>query len=184
MQNVNDRTKDSHRFCACGAYSLALCVRNATMNNRRLAQRMFIDAAPHCCFTRAFAAATEPLRWINNALSPLIFVSAQQPTPTMSNGQVPLATTYPPDVGCFQNSTSNEPWTILYEENNCSVTNNMLNFLNLTEDYKQYISVYCLNPPTDDDCPFGFCPNPDVSGPLVRVASELTQAFHVLEPYH
>ena len=56
----------------------------------------------------------------------------------------------------------------------------MINFLNLTEDPKQYVTVYCLNPPEDDICPFGFCPNPDIAGPLVRIASELTQTSATL----
>ena len=50
-----------------------------------------------------------------------------------------------------------------------------MNFLDLTgTDYKPYLAAYCVQPPADDDCPFGFCPNPDIAGPLVRVASELT----------
>ena len=59
--------------------------------------------------------------------------------------------------------------------NNCSVTNNMVNFLNLTgPKYEPYLAAYCLSPPGDDDCPFGFCSNSDIAGPLVRIASELT----------
>lgn len=93
----------------------------------------------------------------------------------MASDQLPM--TYPPDIDCFQVGF----WSPeLFEYNNCSVTNNMINFLNLTEDPKQYVTVYCLNPPEDDICPFGFCPNPDIAGPLVRIASELTQTSATL----
>ena len=73
---------------------------------------------------------------------------------------------YPPDSYCF--------WDAQFEYRpDCSVTVNMVNFLNLTgTDYKRYLAAYCLNPPTDDGCPFGFCPNPDIAGLLVRIASE------------
>lgn len=92
-----------------------------------------------------------------------------------SGDEVPLATTYPPDISCF----SSEWWSLeTFKALNCSVTSNMVGFLNLTgSDVKPYLSVYCLNPPEDDVCPFGFCPNPDIAGPLVRIASELIQAF-------
>lgn len=85
--------------------------------------------------------------------------------------EVVLSTTYPPDIGCF---SAEQFWLpAIFEANNCSVTDNMVGFLNLTgPDVKSYLSVYCLNPPSDDVCPFGFCPNPDIAGPLVRVASE------------
>ena len=35
---------------------------------------------------------------------------------------------------------------------------------------KTFAAIYCLNPPGDDDCPIGLCPNPDVAGPLLRIA--------------
>lgn len=37
--------------------------------------------------------------------------------------------------------------------------------------------IYCLNPPKNDDCPIGICPNPDVDGPLVRIACEFSFSF-------
>ncbi|KAF8522715.1 hypothetical protein BU17DRAFT_15407, partial [Hysterangium stoloniferum] len=33
---------------------------------------------------------------------------------------------------------------------------------------------YCLNPPQDDGCPYGYCPNADVGGSLVRISAYLT----------
>jgi len=100
------------------------------------------------------------------------------------DGQLPLTITYPPDIECFK-EPNNTLWNINYQDNNCSVTENMVDFLNLTgADFKKYVSVYCLNAPSDDLCPFGFCPNPDIAGPLVRMASEFIQAFRVLDPYH
>jgi len=65
------------------------------------------------------------------------------------------------------------------------VTDNMVGFLNLTgPDLKSYLSVYCLNPPSDDVCPFYVCPNADIAGPLVRIASELTPAFGDFELHY
>ena len=73
---------------------------------------------------------------------------------------VPFTTThYPPDA-------------------NCSVADGMVNFLNLTgPNINRYLAAYCFDPPDDDSCLHGFCSNPDIAGPLVRIASELTQAF-------
>ena len=39
----------------------------------------------------------------------------------------------------------------------------MVNCLNLTE-IGRYVAAYCTNPPRDDDCPFDFCPNPEIAG--------------------
>lgn len=36
--------------------------------------------------------------------------------------------------------------------------------LNLTQDITKYVAAYCVNPPRDDDCPFDFCPNPEIAG--------------------
>lgn len=33
-----------------------------------------------------------------------------------------------------------------------------------------FVEIYCSNPLKDDDCPVGICPNPDIAGPLVRIA--------------
>lgn len=96
-----------------------------------------------------------------------------------SNGQLPVS--YPPDIRCFADASHtwdpNE-----FRANDCNITGNMVNYLNLTGmDYNPYIAAYCLRPPADDDCPFGFCPNPDIAGSLVRVASEFTPAFSDFE---
>jgi len=94
-----------------------------------------------------------------------------------SSGEAPL--TYPPDIACFEQGFW-DPDT--FKKNNCSVTDNMVGFLNLTgPEVKTYLSVYCLNPPSDDICPFRVCPNPDIAGPLVRIASGLTPTFGDLE---
>lgn len=101
----------------------------------------------------------------------------------MSTGD-PLAVTYPPDIGCFAEGFWDPE---IFELNDCSVTNGMVNFLNLSGtdiDIRPFLTVYCLNPPVDDACPFGLCPNPDIAGPLVRISSGLTPSFIDFEPYH
>ena len=92
----------------------------------------------------------------------------------MASNQLSFST-YPPDIDCFWPPTQDDPfWKDIYRNHSCSVTSNMVNFLNLTgADYRPYLAAYCVKPPADDSCPFGFCPNPDIAGPLVRVASEL-----------
>jgi len=37
-------------------------------------------------------------------------------------------------------------------------------------DLGPFFPIYCLNPPKDDGCPLGICPNPDIDGLLVRIA--------------
>ena len=60
----------------------------------------------------------------------------------------------------------------------------MVNFLNLTgPELGPYFQAYCLNPPGDDNCPFGFCPNGDIAGPFVRLASESTLIFCYIEAW-
>lgn len=96
---------------------------------------------------------------------------------TMSSNDESLSSTYPPDIGCFAEgywSPEN------FKAYNCSVTNSMVNFLNLSRPEitgQPFLSVYCLNPPADDDCPFGLCPNPDIAGPLVRFSSRSIHLF-------
>jgi hypothetical protein len=36
---------------------------------------------------------------------------------------------------------------------------------------ERFISAYCLNPPEDDGCPYGPCPNPDVTGTGQQISS-------------
>ena len=48
----------------------------------------------------------------------------------------------------------------------------MFQFLNVTTP-EAYFQLYCINPP-DDSCSFGYCPNSDIAGPAVRIASEST----------
>ncbi|KAK7683467.1 hypothetical protein QCA50_013301 [Cerrena zonata] len=58
------------------------------------------------------------------------------------------------------------------------VTQSMVNFLNLTTaGLSIFKQAYCVNPPEDDSCPFGYCPNADVAGPLVRIAAYVTNFF-------
>ena len=73
--------------------------------------------------------------------------------------------TYPPDVGCFQVTNYNEGFDpASFQANNCTVSQNMVNYLNLTLEIEKYVSAYCTRPPGDDGCPFDFCPNPDIAG--------------------
>jgi hypothetical protein len=94
-----------------------------------------------------------------------------------SSDELPL--TYPPDIDCLAGLF--DP-TYYYKDPNCSITDDAVNFLNLTgtqyKSLRQFITVYCLNPPSEDICPFGFCPNPDIAGPLVRFSSESGQTFY------
>ncbi|KAK7691908.1 hypothetical protein QCA50_005313 [Cerrena zonata] len=83
-------------------------------------------------------------------------------------------TSYPPDTLCFAARQ-----LYLDEKFNCTasnftITNNMLMFLNLTSDENLYRQAYCVAPPSDDNCAFGYCPNPDIAGPLVRIATYVT----------
>ncbi|KAJ7914478.1 hypothetical protein B0H13DRAFT_439629 [Mycena leptocephala] len=52
----------------------------------------------------------------------------------------------------------------------CQVpTNEMIAFLNISNP-TAYLEAYCLNPPIDS-CAFGYCSNPDVASPAVRISS-------------
>lgn len=72
-------------------------------------------------------------------------------------------TYFPPGVECFHPDGSGGWNKSGYLEENCTVTGDMLTFLNLTV-ISNYMAAYCLNPAPDDSCPFGFCPQPDIAG--------------------
>ena len=72
---------------------------------------------------------------------------------------------FPPDVQCFAVTNYNEGFDLSsFVRNNCTVSQNMVNYLNLTQEIGKYVAAYCTNPPGNDDCPFDFCPNPDIAG--------------------
>ncbi|KAF9645471.1 hypothetical protein BDM02DRAFT_3120145 [Thelephora ganbajun] len=59
--------------------------------------------------------------------------------------------------------------------NRTSITSqNTVGYPNLSKEIGKYIAAYCTNPPKDDDCPFNFCPNPEIAGPLARIANYIT----------
>ena len=63
----------------------------------------------------------------------------------------------------------------------------MVNFLNLTQDVAAYKAAYCLNPPSDDTCSFGYCDNPDIAGQLlfvfIRLRVLIYDEFRPAGPY-
>ncbi|KAF8498942.1 hypothetical protein BU17DRAFT_59222 [Hysterangium stoloniferum] len=70
---------------------------------------------------------------------------------------------FPPDTSlCVANQPAD-----------CIITDQMISFLNITG-YESYFQAYCLSPPQHDGCPFGFCPNSDIGGPLVRISAYIT----------
>lgn len=71
---------------------------------------------------------------------------------------------FPPDSQCFKDATDFISDCALYHNCTCLVTQSMVDFLNLTSGRDTYIAAYCLNPPSDDSCSFGFCDNPDIAG--------------------
>ena len=100
----------------------------------------------------------------------------------------------PPPTGCFESDFVQA----IFDTGTISKV--MVNCLNLTE-IGRYVSAYCTNPPRDDDCPFDFCPNPEIagmnlitylfsllslklpySGPLVRIASKCRRTLVFQHP--
>ena len=78
---------------------------------------------------------------------------------TMASFSNSSRTVVPPGAQCFVNSLqAANPGT------SCPVTNDMVQYLNLTDRFDDYFLAYCLNPPRDDGCPYGYCPNFEVAG--------------------
>ena len=71
---------------------------------------------------------------------------------------------FPPGVECFHPDGSGAWNGAAYAAGNCSVTQDMIDFLNLTSSISAYQAAYCLNPVSDDNCPYGYCPQPDIAG--------------------
>ncbi|THH29813.1 hypothetical protein EUX98_g4369 [Antrodiella citrinella] len=84
------------------------------------------------------------------------------------------AAVFPPNTQCFKNVTQFVSTCGSFGNCSCTVTEGMVSFLNLTAGSEAYVAAYCLNPPSDDSCSFGYCNNPDIAGVLVRVASYIT----------
>ena len=73
--------------------------------------------------------------------------------------------TFPPDADCFAITDYDGGFDpAAFTLNGCTVSQNMVNYLNLTQEIGKYVAAYCTSPPGDDDCPFDFCPNPDIAG--------------------
>ncbi len=73
-------------------------------------------------------------------------------------------TQFPDRPNCFQ------PDTIPINASCSAPSFSMLQFLNISTP-GSYFQHYCLNPP-NDSCAFGFCPNSDIAGLAVRIASK------------
>lgn len=83
----------------------------------------------------------------------------------MADGGLNNTGVWPPDVQCFAVTNYDEGFDpASFKLHNCTVSQNMVNYLNLTSEIGKYVSAYCANPPRDDDCPFDFCPNPEIAG--------------------
>jgi hypothetical protein len=78
---------------------------------------------------------------------------------------------FPPDVQCFALANADGGFDLsAFVSNNCTVSQNMVNYLNLTQEIGKYVAAYCTNPPKNDDCPFDFCPNPEIAGANLTVS--------------
>ncbi|TDL18022.1 hypothetical protein BD410DRAFT_793714 [Rickenella mellea] len=84
-------------------------------------------------------------------------------------------TTFPDRPSCFgQPGATNMSCTV--------PSPTMIAFLNITN-AKTFTQFYCLNPPADS-CAYGYCPNPDIASPAVRVATYIQAvAFSILILY-
>ncbi|KAJ7078658.1 hypothetical protein C8R44DRAFT_95931 [Mycena epipterygia] len=58
----------------------------------------------------------------------------------------------------------------------------MINFLNISNP-RSYLEAYCLNPPVDS-CAFGYCSNPDIASPAVRVSTYFTAVVSAILVLH
>jgi len=89
---------------------------------------------------------------------------------------------YPSGAGCFRAA-----FEARSSPTDCLVKNDMVSFLNLTSgDFrKSYLTAYCaVGAPSDDGCPYGFCPNNDIAGPPVRISMYLTNFFVAILIFH
>ncbi|KAJ7264452.1 hypothetical protein B0H12DRAFT_1217176 [Mycena haematopus] len=76
-----------------------------------------------------------------------------------------LSSSFPDHNPCFGDPSNSS--------SACQVpTLQMIQFLNISNP-NSYLDAYCLNPPVDS-CGFGYCPNPDVASPAVRVSTYIT----------
>ncbi|KIJ31982.1 hypothetical protein M422DRAFT_53118 [Sphaerobolus stellatus SS14] len=63
----------------------------------------------------------------------------------------------------------------------------MVNFLNLTAEksFAKFFDAYCaVGPAQDDGCAYGWCPNSDLAGPLIRIAAYLITSLVTVILYY
>ncbi|KAF8502954.1 hypothetical protein BU17DRAFT_58662, partial [Hysterangium stoloniferum] len=58
--------------------------------------------------------------------------------------------------------------------NSCPITNDIVAFLNPTSLNGSTLDACAVGPLDDVGCPYGFCPNTDIGGPLVRISAYIT----------
>ncbi|KAJ7704725.1 hypothetical protein B0H14DRAFT_3028361 [Mycena olivaceomarginata] len=82
-----------------------------------------------------------------------------------------FSTTFPNRNPCFGD--------LFNSSSACQVpTLQMIDFLNISSP-NAYLDAYCLNPPVDS-CAFGYCANPDVASPAVRISTYITTIISAL----
>ncbi|KAF8517395.1 hypothetical protein BU17DRAFT_91842 [Hysterangium stoloniferum] len=65
----------------------------------------------------------------------------------------------------------------------CPITPDMVASLNL-DTFAAFFGAYCLNPPQGDHCPYGYCPNSEIAGLLVRLSAYATNFFVAILIYY
>ena len=82
-----------------------------------------------------------------------------------------------PDTGPYWSSVFDcrpeDPGVPAEDTFSMSVNQDIFNYFSRPEgniNATSFLAIYCLNPLGDDGCPFGLCPNPDIAGPLLRMA--------------
>ncbi|KAI0700936.1 hypothetical protein BC835DRAFT_1325811 [Cytidiella melzeri] len=93
------------------------------------------------------------------------------PCPSLPSPAATSMDLFPPDTLCYVLARN---MSHAIDCSNTSVTPAMVNYLNLTSSINTYKQAYCLNPQADDSCPFGYCPQSDIAGLLVRVSTYVT----------
>ena len=125
-------------------------------------------------FTDRFSPLTSPSRFISSSpsLSPLsLLVSLTNDTHWNHSHLRPIA------VSPLPFAITNHPLSSLHLEMEDTrwFEAVLAMYMNYTQaegnmTFASIVGVYCVNPPADDRCPIGICPNPDAAGTLLRIA--------------
>ena len=136
-----------------------------------------LGSAPAQCILSACAPAVITYIYVSNSFRSHWTLHTATSTLHPLRPSASLPGLVMPDTGPYWSSVFDcrpeDPGVPAEDTFSMSVNQDIFNYFSRPEgniNATSFLAIYCLNPLGDDGCPFGLCPNPDIAGPLLRMA--------------